>query len=738
MKYNLLLLLVAMLPSVLLGQQISGRVIDAETSEPVPFAAVYITNVQVGTYTDTNGNFSFDIILPNINEIKVSAEFYQTKLMKISPEDLPLTISLEPTHLDMEDVVVSSPRGGLSRDNVFKIDRISLKDLNTIQSSNLSEAISNINGVQVASTGAGISKPVIRGMQGLRVLTLINGVRLNNQQWGGDHGLGISELGVGAVEVIKGPSSLLYGSDAFGGVIYLIDAPYPNIGKQKLEVNSKFESVNTGTSNSLVYGLSKGNFRFNIGGLYSSYADYQLPNKKYLENSRYTQHGSKFNMSYVKKNWVIHARYLYSFLTTGIPGHTHDSIIDPLEFQSDIQIREREIPYQRNILHMGAVENKFFFNKNELQTLLAFSRNELFEFEDKNTIPALHLQLDNFMANVRFTHVKTDALRFVYGYQGFYQGNTNAPKAEERLIPDYQQLDNGVYGILYLKSGKMDVQVGARMDQRNLWVKSDSLESTYYAPNFSIGFVRSFSRHIYRLNISSGYRAPHVSELLSDGEHHGALRYEIGDRTLRSEYTLQADLDYEFQSEHISIVINPFYNFLFNYIGLMQMDTLIDGLPTFSYYAEDQASLFGADLGIHYHPHFAHFLHIESTYSYVRGHNESGADLSLMPQARLNTLLKFTFEGKWKKRIENLVFQHQYFFRQDQVGVFETPSIDYHLINVGLNGKVGTNHIFRWTLGVKNALNANYINHLSRLKNIQTMDMGRNIYVGLTYEIPSF
>ncbi len=737
MKNIFLMLLVAVSPMVLFGQLVTGRVIDAETSEPIPFAAVYITNVQVGTLTDTNGVFKFEIDLPKVNEIKVSAEFYRTELLKIDTESGPLTIYLLPTHLNMEDVVVSSPRGGLSRNNVFKIDRLDLKDLNTIQSSNLSEAISNMNGVQVASIGAGISKPVIRGMQGLRVLNLVNGVRLNNQQWGGDHGLGITELGIGAVELIKGPSSLLYGSDALGGVIYLVDAPYPALGKQQIAVGTHFESVNLGSSNSVNYGLSKGNLRFNVAGLYSSYADYQLPNGKYLDNSRYAQEGAKFSLSYLKKNWVSHVRYMYSDLQTGIPGHTHDSIIDPLDFQSDQRVRAYEIPYQRNILHMASWENKFFLDKNELQILLSYTKNDLSEYEEKYTIPGMHLTLNNALAYVRYTHVLNEKAKLVYGYQGVYESNVNDPAAEELLIPNYQQLDNGIYGIAYLKTGKFDLQFGARIDQRSLNV-SDSVIKHFYAPNFSIGFVRNMNRNVLRLNISSGYRAPHVSELLSNGVHHGALRYEIGDRDLNSEYTVQTDLDYEFQTDHFSLVINPFYNYFVNYIGLNMTDSLVDGVPVFNYVGLNQVSLFGADLGIHYHPHFAHFVHLESTYSYVRGYDETGSSLNLMPQARLNTLLKFSFEGVWKKALDNFVIQHQYYFAQDRTGVLETASPAYHIVNVGLNGRIGKQKIFSWTLGVKNLLNQEYINHLSGLKNINTPNPGRNFYVGLKFEIPSF
>lgn len=719
----------------LIAQEFSGRVLDSQTTKPIPFAGVYVTNVHLGTFTDTNGYFQFDIALPTTVEVRVNAEFYKTRVLSFQLGKEAVEIYLDPSHTDMEDVVVSTPRGGLSGDNVFKVNRMKLKDLNTIQSSNLSEAMANMSGVQVASTGAGISKPVIRGMQGLRVLNLVNGIRINNQQWGGDHGLAISELGIGSVELIKGPSSLLYGSDALGGVIYLVDAPYPAQGKQSIQMNSGFESVNMGSNSSLLYGISKGNFRLSAGALYSTYADYQLPNSKFLKNSRYNQLGGKLSMTYTKKNWVSHLRYSYSNLQTGIPGHTHDSIIDPLSFQSNEQIRKSVIPYQRNILNLASFENKFFFNKNELQVLFSYSKNELWEFEDKITIPALGMFLNNIGANLRFSQVLSEKSKLIYGYQGLVQQSRNDSKAEETLIPEFNQLDNGAYAIAYFKLGNMNIQLGARFDYRKLDVASDSLNTEYISPNFSVGFVQKVKRNSFRLNLSSGYRAPHVSELLSDGIHHGALRYERGSRSLKSEYSVQIDADYEFEGDHLSLVFNPFYNQLLNYISTTATDTIIEGAPVFDYVSIDQVSLFGADLGIHYHPHFAHFLHLESTYSYVRGHEESGRNLDLMPQARINTLLKFIFEGKWVKALDNFAIQHEYYFAQNRTADFETISKAYNLLNLGINGEVGKKQQFSWSCGVKNLLNESYINHLSRLKNINTPHPGRNIYFSMSYKL---
>lgn len=728
---QILVLLYLSIGSVAFGQVFSGRVIDALTAQPIPQAGVYIVNLQVGTFTDSSGNFQFSMNLPRQIELRVKASLYEVELKSVTTTDT-VVISLKPSHIDLGDVVVSTPRGGLNEQNVFKVNRMELKELNLIQSSNLSEAMANINGVQVASLGAGISKPVVRGMQGLRVLTLVNGVRINNQQWGGDHGLGISELGISTVELIKGPSSLLYGSDAFGGVIYLIDAPYPPQGNQSFTFNSTVESVNLSSKNSLIYGASKGNFRFSGGLLHGTYADYQLPNGLYLKNSRYNQIGGKMALSYNKKNWITHARYSFSELETGLPGHTHDSIVNPLSFQSNQQVRAKTSPRQINKLHLASWENKFFFGQNELQLLFSYSKNELFEYE-KITIPALGMLLDNYSANLRFTQQLSPKIKLVYGYQGVYQINTNDHKAEEQLITNFNQLDNGLYSILYTNIGKTDIQVGGRIDHRKLNAQDNQLNIDYFAPNFALGFVRKFKRNLLRMNLSTGYRAPHVSELVSNGAHNAALRYEIGNRQLQPEYSTQIDLDYEFEGDHLSVVINPYYNQIYQYISIEAQDSTVDGIPVYKYVSIDRALLYGVDVGFHYHPHFAHFLHFESTFSYVRGHADSGSSLDLIPQPRINTLIKFEFSGKLSKYLKNCAIQHEYFFAQNKVSTFEAPSEDYHLVNIGLNGKISKKRSLEWSVGAKNILNATYINHLSRLKNINTPHPGRNLYISITY-----
>jgi iron complex outermembrane receptor protein len=334
MKHILSLVALMLLGSAW-SQELKGTVTDAETKEPVPYASVYITSAGIETITDSIGAFSFDASLPLQFEVLIRAQMYESLVINATNGST-LTIELEPSHQDLEDVIVSAPGGGLGKESAFHIDRLDMSELNAIQSSTLGEAITNINGVQAITTGPGISMPVIRGLSGLRVLTMVNGVRTENQQWSSHHGMAINELGVGAVEVIKGPSSLLYGNDAFGGVLFLVDEPYARQNSQEIRVQSRFETVTMGTKNTAVYKLARKNLRFSAAGLYANHADFQMPDGRYLRDSRYDQIGGKFNLGISRKNWVGHVRYTYSTGRAGIPGHTHDSIPDPSSFISSV------------------------------------------------------------------------------------------------------------------------------------------------------------------------------------------------------------------------------------------------------------------------------------------------------------------------------------------------------------------------------------------------------------------
>lgn len=731
---TIIILLFSLIANFGLGQALgfSGKVIDSATDEPISFAKIFLVNLELGQETDENGNFHFTGELPEKIEVRISAGGFETKYLELNTREKAL-IKLTEVHMELDEVIVTFPGSRLQKENSFNVETLDLQK-QSIVSSSLTEALSQTKGVQVASIGSGISKPVLRGMQGVRVLTLSNGVRLENQQWGDDHGMAVNELGIGKAEIIKGPSSLLFGNDAIGGVINLIDAPHTNMNSQRVSVGTSFESATMRTKSTVGYSLSKGHFRVRVDGLYSNDADYRLPDGNFVKNSRFQQGGGKLLLSWNTKNWVSHIRYTYAYARNGIPGHTHDTIIEKEDFISSQQLRSNTIPAQLINNHIASWENKWFLKRSKFLLITSFTSNDLTELEDKITVPYLGLSLMNGALNFRYSIDFNSNWAIAAGLQSNYQSNRNSSEAESQLVDDFNQFDNGVYVLGNFKKDAWNVQLGARLDVRNLDVSAQQFNEQYVNPTVSFGTAYAGKNHVFRVNASTGFRAPHASELFSDGVHHGTLRYEKGDKSLSPEEALQLDASYEYRGEHLRLIVNPFYSFIRNYITINPEDSIVEGSPYYQYIQTPEAQLYGVDFGFHYHPHFVHILHLESTFSYVQGEDRAGNSFAFIPQTKLSTAIKVDLSNDKKFHIEDITLQHHYYFPQNRTAQWEAASVDFHLLNLGMNMKLETKKSdLGISIGVKNLLNTKYMHHLSRLKSFGLENPGFNAYIKLQY-----
>lgn len=723
------------------SQEIEGKILDAETNETLYGVQVYSSDFEIGTISDIHGRFHFqhDFLYPS--RFRFSLMGYESQFILLDPSDTAIVVLMTKNHLNLEEVLVqSNARGTLQRDNVSYIETRKLSELKSIPSIGLGDALSQIPGVYNSSTGTGISKPVIRGLQGTRIVTMLNGLRIENQQWGGDHGMGISELGIGQIEVIKGPASILYGADALGGVLYFVDEAYAKQNHQSLTLQTQFNSNSLGTSNQLIYKNSQKKSRFSIAGLFSDFADYQIPNGRYAADSRFKEKALKMNYSYNQKNWVIHFKYNFQSNRVGIPGHSHDSIPNPLDFQITKQERKNTIPAQVIQNHFISVENKFFFAKTELSILTGFTSNQLAEFEEKFTVPGISMRLNNYLAKAQVKNTWNEKWTLLYGVQSMFQDNINKKDATEILMPTARTADIGVFALGFFSLKKWNFQAGARTDLRHIESLSifegqNLLKRQFGSFNGALGAVRNSKKYTWRANVSSGFRAPHLTELLANGFHHGALRYEIGNIDLKAEQAVQLDLNFEFHHEHLEININPFINVFQNFIVLNPIDSIAEGLPVYKYEQVDFAQTMGIDLAWHYHPHFAHWLHLENSYSYIYASGPSKSALPFTPQARIQTELKVEFAKKRSFYCENIQIQHHYLFAQNRVSIFETSSNAYQIINLAAHFKWKSKSNFSFDIGIRNLLNQNYIDHLSRLKNIQLASPGINFFLAGKFQI---
>ena len=716
--------------SLLQAQAFQGKVLDGSNNQPLGYVDIYFPQFEEGVTTDENGIFTTNHVGQKKIQIQISSLGYETidSLVTIG-EEMPIFL-LNPSNFELKEVVISASTGKLEGENVVSIAHQKLETLQRLAPLTLAETISNISGVEQNTTGNGIGKPVIRGLSGNRIVTYAQGIRVENQQWGDEHGLGVGENGIGSVEVIKGPASLLYGSDALGGVIYFVDAPYAKHNTYEVSAQTKFLSNSLTTINDLGFKIHKNKLKFNLFGAYSSSADFKLANGKTVDNTRFDERNIKGALGYNTSSWVSNIRY--SFL------QNHFGIAEDAAY-SHSSDRNFVLPFQVINNHSLSFENNFFFdNDARITTVFGYTSNYRREFEDNTQNQALGLILNTFSYNLKWNSRKYhDFFSFVVGTQGMKQTNTN--NGEDILIPNATTKDIGVLGLMNFDFSKTHLQTGIRFDNRDITttITGDipALQRAYQGVTFSAGGVRKMDNIKLRANVSSGFRAPNTSELLSDGVHEGTNRYEKGNNHLANEQATQVDLAFDYRNEHLEFSVNPFYNYIKNYIFLSPTDQIIDGNVVFDY-LQSNAYLYGGEMGVHYHPHQFHWLHLESTFATVLAEKTNKDPLPLIPQNKISSTVRAELDKGNKLKLTSIYLQNIYKFKQDRVGNFETTTKAYSLLNFGASLEIASGkQPIQLTLGAKNLLNADYVDHLSRFKKLGIPNAGINFYVGAKWNL---
>src|SRR5215212_7571921 len=239
MKLSFILVMFC-ITSCVYAQTLTGFVSDKVSGEKLPGVAVYIPDLKTGAITDVAGRYE-------IKNLPQSKFIVQVKLIGYSTLTSAIDFSktreknfvLEISAIESPEVVVTGSAFTSEHTQtsvpVVPIDKIQIQ---SVGSSNIIAALAITPGVSDISTGSAVSKPVIRGLGYNRIVVVNEGVRQEGQQWGDEHGIEIDEFGADRIEILKGPSSLLYGSDALGGVINILEPVLPPSGKIRGEINS--------------------------------------------------------------------------------------------------------------------------------------------------------------------------------------------------------------------------------------------------------------------------------------------------------------------------------------------------------------------------------------------------------------------------------------------------------------------------------------------------------------------
>ena len=645
--------------------------------------------------------------------------------------------------VELDEVVLSLPFNQTLGKSVIKVDKINFNDLNPILQQYISKSISKLPGVSILSTGPGVSKPSIRGLSYDRVVVYSQGVRLENQQWGDEHGIGVSTSGINSIEVIKGPSYVLYGSDAMGGVLYVEPERYSS--DFSVDYMGLYNSNYNGITNNLGLKGSSGKFSYIARANMVDNQSFSTPDGE-VENTWFKENDVQAGLKYETEKFSSDLRLTMNFSELGLPhmeeGHDdHDE-----EGHGDHE--DHEDHYQELSHTTLTWVNTFDLgNDHQLNVTLGRQLNDRKEFggheeeeghddhdeeghDDHDDHEGheegeaeLDMQLSTNTLDVSLVMPQSDNLNLTIGTNFLSQENKNF--GHEELIPDAEKKDFGLYALGQITMENGAALLGVRYDNRS--ISSDMGSADFSNFNGSVGIKRDFENSTLRFNIGSGYRAPNLIELFADGVHHGTFRYERGNLNLVAEKSFQTDISFDINNDDSSVSFDLFYNDISDYIYISPSSDREDGFAVYDYMQQD-SELYGGEISFAKKTGFD-WLSYNTSLEYIFAESADGEALPFISPLTFNQVFNIDISSNYSFEIDFLAKA-----KQGRVSMFEEETDGYSVLN--LSGNWMTSfldndlNIF-WS--ISNVFDKEYYDHLSRFKTAGIEEMGRNISVGLKY-----
>jgi iron complex outermembrane receptor protein len=758
---------------------LSGRITDKKGA-PLPGVSVYIPDLKLGVVTDTAGRYQFKSLPSGRYLVEVHSIGYKTFTATVTINGpIVQDFALTDQYVEESPVVVT----GLSKATQIKRSPVPIVAINhdylaTNMSTNAIDAISKIPGIRAVTTGPNISKPFIRGLGYNRILTLYDGIRQEGQQWGDEHGIEVDQYGVERVEVIKGPASLSFGSDALAGVVNLIPTQPAPEGKMIGDVVLDYQTNNKYLGGSAMLGATKNGLEWMARISHKQATNYQ-------NKADGRVFGTAFNETDANASLGLHRKWGYSHLDfvmfndlQEIPDGSRDSLgqftrqiseadtVRQVVSKSDLNSYSIEKLHQHVQHYRIYSGNSFILGEyGRLQVNFGYQRSIRQEFSHPvlYKTPGLYLQLNSYTYDVKYFLPEFDNWNITTGINGMYQDNTST-NGTEFVIPSYHQFDLGPFVMAKRSFDKLDISGGLRFDTRSFKnfqlytapnpvtdfdmpvTGADTVGAAQVFPNYSktfsgwsgsLGATYNFSeRFSMKANIARGFRAPNIAEISANGVHPGTNVYQLGNPDFKPEFSLQEDLGFVYSSPYVVATLDLFNNFISNYIYNQKL-TMADGSDstddhgnTYFRFTASKAQLYGGEASIDIHPVKA--LHFENSISLVYGVNkgtqiksmgDSAKYLPFIPPAHGISELRYEFSAKSARLVHAFVkVQLEYSAAQNRAFLAyntETPTGGYTLFNAGIGGSFTNKQgktIFNLYINGNNLFDETYYDHLSRLK----------------------
>jgi len=706
------------------AQQFTGYVYDTHHN-PIPDAQIYIAALNQGTVTNSKGYFEINDLPEGNYHVQISYVGYKKEIRQINTTKLngPITIILKESTLELPGLTVSgSPQPTDILSSSQSISVVSAKDFNKNSGTTAMSALKNVAGVTLLNTGSGVDKPVIHGLSSERVVVAVDGVRQEAQNWGERHGPEIDPFSVKKMEVVKGPSSVLYGAGALGGVVNVISPDLPESTNHTPVMGGQLDFAGFTNNNQGAGAIQLHGAKGTVG--------YRAEFSHRNAGNIATPKGTLFNSGLRKSNG--------SFMV-GTSQHWGRLSLDYSHLFQKVEIHENPAdaphgtPYQplhNDLLHLKA---NIPLKGLRFDVNAAYQHNDRQEFSSSMaTDPSLHLVLNTSTINVKVHHTLFGPVFGTFGVSSMIQ--TNRTLAQEKLIPGYNEQDYAAFLFEQAKLGPLNLSAGGRLDTRNLDVLKTPDLGVSQANRKYNAFSGSFGAALHITynfsltgNIGRAWRAPTVFELFANGVHEGTLRYEVGDPNLVPELATNVETSLKFVASHLIGELSVYNNHISKYI-FPEETTNID--PQSGYYIynikQANARIRGIDASLSVET--TRWLTLDGGYSMLRGDNLAiHAPLPYMPADHGRIGFRLTHPKIGRLTDPYFSLHTTIYAKQNRLAVNEPETNGYTLVDLSAGSDI---HVGKTTLNVDlsvtNLFNKAYIDHLSTYREF-ALNPGRNI-----------
>ncbi|MCF8278610.1 MAG: TonB-dependent receptor [Flavobacteriales bacterium] len=709
-------------------------VTDSITGQALGYATISSEHPRHLVITDINGKADVSAF-QDATDITVRMVGYRPLSVSYAELQQNVEVRLSTSVHALNEVLVSAYQDEDRLQTSIPIEPLDIREMERQGSFNLTDALARVPGISQFSTGLGVSKPVVRGLYGNRILVLFSGLRFDNQQWQDEHGLGLSDMGISKVEVIKGPLSILYGTDAVGGVINIIEEQPPAVGTWETDLGMEFHSNTFGGTLQAGTKANFGNkwFRLRVGT--DNHADYTDGNGTRVLNSRFEGYYLKASFGFQRKNWKSENHYHFSYNNFGFIFN------DILHFMEEDArwSRKQSGPHHIVMLNVFSTANDIRLKNSILRLNTGFQSNMRSEDEGGGEL-SLEMHLLTVQHSTKWNKQLGHRTQLVVANYTSMENNTNYGR--RKIVPDAWMAESVVSVYLKHHFNRFMVEYGVGGGFRHIktlltsGVNSEEKEIDPFAQTrgFGNGLVgisySPNSKWNMKLNAASGVRAPNLAELSSNGLHEGVYTYEIGDPNMKNERNMNVDGQVSYSSKCFQASVSGFYNQFFGYIFLEPTDEKWFGFPVYRFRQHD-AFLYGGEAMVSITPPQVSGLRISASYAGLIGKLNKGEFLPWMPAQKIRPEVAYNHQYNTQWSFHGFV-NSDLVLPQKLIYSSEASTPSYQLLNAGFGAEcVGEKVNYELNLVGNNLLNQAYYDHLSRLKLYGTLNMGWDLSINL-------